>query len=410
MSTAPPPAARAETLALAAERYGTPAYVYDLDRVRAHADHLTRTLPGVQIRYSVKANPNAAICRAVAERGLGAEVSSAGEFATAVQVGFRPEQIMVSGPYKEPALLARLASMPGTLISVDSLSELAQLATGTDVSVPRRVVLRLRPDYPAAGDMCVGPSMRFGIPIDDIEQAVPLLEGGGVRCVGFHVYAGSQILDAAEAAGQLNSAHELVTRAAKTLNLTPEVINLGGGFGVPYRAGDGELDLAPIAATLRDLAAASPGAQLILELGRYLVADAGWYLTRVVHQQSFAGRPAVVVDGGIHHRPDLCGLELAHQAAPPLLLGPVRNGTHGTQPTAVLGCLCLPWDILADAATLPALHTGDVLAFATAGAYGLSAAPTAFLGHRLPAEVIIDGDAIDTLAAVQPTADPAGAP
>lgn len=403
MSTAPTPTARADALAEAAARYGTPAYVHDLDRIRARAQHLTDALPGVQVRYSVKANPHPAVCRTVAGCGLGAEVSSAGEWAIARAAGFPSGRILVSGPYKDPELLAQLAMTRQALISVDSVSELTHLADEPDP--PRRVVLRLRPDYPAAGDMCVGPSLRFGIPLDDLDDAVPLLRGGGVTCVGFHVYAGSQILDGAEAAGQLTNAHDLVARAAKTLDLAPEVINLGGGFGVPYRDGDTELDLGPVAAALRDIATANPTAQLILELGRYLVADAGWYLTRVVHHQTFAERSAVVVDGGIHHRPDLCGLDLAHHAASPLLLAAPRAGS---QTTAVLGCLCLPWDVLAHAATLPALQVGDVLAFGTAGAYGLSAAPTGFLGHRLPADVILDGDSLTLAGDMLPAADVAG--
>ena len=173
------------------------------------------------------------------------------------------------------------------------------------------------------------------------------------------------------------------------------MLNFGGGFGVPYADGDDELDLGPAAATLAALAARIPRARLVLELGRYLVAGAGWYLTRVVQEQTFDGRPAVVVDGGIHHRPDLCGLDLAHRARPPLLLGPPRRGTA---PTAVLGCLCLPWDILAYAAVLPALHIGDVLAFPAAGAYGLTAAPAGFLSHRLPAEISLDDGQLTLLS------------
>jgi diaminopimelate decarboxylase len=301
---------------------------------------------------------------------------------------------MVSGPYKDPSLLHLIGTLPELLISVDSVSELAQLAA--QPGTPRRVVLRLRPDYPPAGDMCEGAHQRFGIPAGNLGTCLAYLHQNA-DCVGFHVYGGSQILDKAQAAQQLRDAIDLTMRAAKLLDVDPSVLNVGGGFGVPYTDSD-ELDLAPAAAILRTLGARTRNTQLVLELGRYLVADAGWYLTRVVHHQTFGDGPAVVVDGGIHHRPDLCGLDIARSSRPPLVLGPPRSGTT---PTAVLGCLCLPWDVLAHAAQLPALHIGDVLGFATAGAYGLTAAPAGFLGHCLPAEVTLDDGTLTLLPPLQ---------
>ncbi len=403
MTAAPAPAALAEALAAAAARHGTPAYVYDLACIRARASGLAGALPaGVGVRYSVKANPAPVVCQVMAGTGVGAEVSSAAELEIALEAGFTPGRILVSGPYKEEELLRRVGTLPGVLVSVDSLSELRQLTARPGPA--RRIVLRLRPDYPFAGEMCAGSLNRFGIPAGQLaSDAADLARAAG--CAGFHVYGGSQILDSAAAAQDLANAHDLAMRAAALLGVVPEVLNLGGGFGVPYDEHGRELDVAPAAATLHTLAARAPGPRLVLELGRYLVAGAGWYLTRVVHHQTFDGRPAVVVDGGIHHRPDLCGLDLAHRSAPPLLLGPAREGIT---PTAVLGCLCLPWDILAYGAGLPPLRVGDVLAFPNAGAYGLTAAPTGFLGHRLPAQVALDEQTLTLLAA--PETAPRGLP
>lgn len=403
MTAAPAPAAVADALAAVAARHGTPAYVYDLARIRARASVLAGALPaGVAVRYSVKANPAPVVCQVMAGTGVGAEVSSAAELETALEAGFTPDRILVSGPYKEEELLRRVGALPGVLVSVDSLSELRQLAARPGPA--RRIVLRLRPDYLPAGEMCAGSLNRFGIPAGQLaSDAADLARAAG--CAGFHVYGGSQILDSAAAAQDLANAHDLAVRAAALLGVVPEVLNLGGGFGVPYDEHGRELDLAPAAATLDTLAARAPGMRLVLELGRYLVAGAGWYLTRVVHHQTFDGKPAVVVDGGIHHRPDLCGLDLAHRSAPPLVLGPPREGIT---PTAVLGCLCLPWDILADGAGLPPLRVGDVLAFPNAGAYGLTAAPTGFLGHRLPAQVALDEQTLTLLAT--PETAPRGLP
>src|SRR5262249_8659126 len=138
---------------------------------------------------------------------------------------------------------------------------------------------------------------------------------------------------------------DLALRAADVLGITPEVINLGGGFGIPYGPEDSELDLAPIAEELRSLLDRADPARLMLELGRYLVARAGWYLTAVIAHQSHQGREAVVVDGGTHQRGDLCGLGLRKRAFPPVVLG---SPTAPLAPTDVLGCLSLPADILAE--------------------------------------------------------------
>ena len=223
-------------------------------------------------------------------------------------------------------------------------------------------------------------------------SSAPLI--GGIVPVGFHVYSGSQVLDATAIVHQLRGATRLSLRAADLLGVAPEILNLGGGFGVPYRADDEALDLGPIADELRNLVDQASPARILLELGRYLVAESGWYLTTVVAHQTYRGRHAVVVDGGVHHRANLCGLGLRTKVLPPLALG--GNGSS-LAPTEVLGCLCLPDDVLAESSPLPPLSPGDVLAFPNAGAYGLSAAPTLFLSHPAPAEVAFRGTKMEVL-------------
>jgi diaminopimelate decarboxylase len=188
----------------------------------------------------------------------------------------------------------------------------------------------------------------------------------------------------------------LSLRAAEVLRVTPEVLNLGGGFGIPYGPADEELDLEPIAAELCVLVKRASPARIILELGRYLVAQAGWYLTTVVGKQTSEGRQAVVVDGGTHHRSDACRLGLRTTALAPLVL---NKKSQRVVATDVLGCLCLPDDVLAEASRLPALEVGDVLAFSNAGAYGLSASPALFLSHPIPAEVGFDGTMMELFRA-----------
>jgi diaminopimelate decarboxylase len=378
-------------------RFGTPTYAYDLGQIRTQIARLRDTLPpSVEVLYSLKANASLGLCGFISALGLGADVASAGELVTALEAGFLPERILVSGPDKSPALLDLLGSVPGAILSLDSVSELETLALKGQ---GQRVLLRLRPDFCSFAHCAAGPGSRFGLPIEDVPRCREYLASRGARVVGFHVFSGSQVLDAAGVIHHLRGGLEESLRAAAMLGITPELIDLGGGFGIPYGPEDRELDLAAVAAELSSLAEQAAPARLVVELGRYIVAPAGWYLTTVIARQTHGGRPAVVVDGGSHQRGDLCGLGLRKRAFAPVVLDrPCATRT----PTDVLGCLSLPADVLAEARALPELAPGDVLAFANAGAYGLGASPFSFHAHPAPAEVAFEESRLEVLRARQP--------
>jgi len=384
--------APAEALLAIVQRFGTPTYAYDIDQIGRQVAAVRAQLPtSAQLLYSLKANPALGIVGLMAKWGLGADVASAGELATALAAGFAPDRIFVSGPYKSSELLTCLPAAGSATLSIDSVSELATLAA---TQQPWRVVLRLRPDFASAAVVDAGAASRFGIPLADLPSCRAAINGAALRVVGFHVFAGSQILAAGAVAHHLRAAVRLCLQATSALGITPTVFNVGGGFGVPYAPDESVLDLASVGEELAALAARVHPTTLLLELGRYLVAEAGWYLTRVVAHQEYANRRAVVVDGGTHQRADLCGLGLSARARPPLVLAPHPSDARAT---AVLGCLCLPADILTEAAPLPALALGDVLAFPNAGAYGLTASSALFLGHPLPAEVAFAGTTVELL-------------
>ncbi|OAI48788.1 hypothetical protein AYO44_18650, partial [Planctomycetaceae bacterium SCGC AG-212-F19] len=347
-------------------QHGTPTYAYDLQQIRAQAAKLRTHLPqAVQVYYSLKANPSLGLCGFLADMGLGADVASAGELVTAREAGFALDRLLVTGPDCSPDFLAHLRSVPEAIVSIDSLSALDQFA-GRHLSNP--VVLRLRPDFRCQAVCTAGSDSRFGIVVDDLPRCRDYMAAGRLRIIGFHVFAGSQVLEAAAIVHHLRSAMDQCLRAADLLGLTPEVIDLGGGFGVPYGPAERELDLAPIGEELHALVQRAAPARIIMELGRYLVGPAGWYLTRVVAQQSIGDRKAVVVDGGTHQRGDMCGIGLRYKGYPPILL---ETSTDAVAPTDVLGCLSHPGDVLAEASPLPPLAPGGALAFPNAGAYGL---------------------------------------
>jgi diaminopimelate decarboxylase len=388
-----------QTLKEIVRRCGTPTYAYDLERIRAQAAKLRANLPAaVEVLYSLKANASLGLCSVLAEAGLGADVASAGELMTALAAGFAPARICLTGPDRSPAMLAQLRSLPEILVSVDSASELRLLAAGDR---QRRALLRLRPDFCSFATCSAGPDSRFGLTTDDLPSCRDYLASSGVRVIGFHVFSGSQVLSVEGLTHHLRGGLDQALRAAGVLGIAPEVIDLGGGFGIPYGPEDREFDLALIGCELHGLAERAAPARLLLELGRYLVAQSGWYLATVLTQQTHRGRKAVVVDGGTHQRGDMCGLGLRHRAFPPVVLDP-RPGP--LVPTDVLGCLSLPGDVLAEARPLPPLAPGDVLAFPNAGAYGLTASPWLFHGHPAPAEVAFAGTWLQPLRHRQPPA------
>jgi diaminopimelate decarboxylase len=379
-----------------ARRHGTPTYAYDVSRLRTQAARLRDNLPAaVEILYSLKANASLGVSSVLASCGLGADVASAGELVTALEAGFPPARIFLSGPDKSPAVRAELAALPDVMLSLDSVSELELLAR-TDRA--RRVVLRLRPDFSSYATCTAGPDSRFGLTFDDLPRCRQFLNAPGVQVVGFHVFSGSQVLAIEGVTHHLRGGLNLAQRAADVLGITPEIIDIGGGFGIPYAAEDCELDLVRIGAELQDMVKQAAPARLVIELGRYFVAQAGWYLTTVLAEQTHRGRKAVVVDGGSHQRTDMCGVGLRHKVFPCLL----DTRAAPPAPTDVLGSLSLPADVLVESSPLPPLAPGDVLAFPNAGAYGLCAAPALFHGHMLPAEVAFDGSHLEVLRARQP--------
>jgi diaminopimelate decarboxylase len=258
----------------------------------------------------------------------------------------------------------------------------------------------LRPDFGSCAVVQAGSDSRFGFTADDLKHCRDEIRSTNIDITGFHIFAGSQVLETESLMEYLRRALELSLRAADLLEITPSLLNLGGGFGIPYGPGDEELDLAAVGGELANLVQLAAPAKVIVELGRYLVAQAGWYLTSVLGHQTHQGRCAVVVDGGTHQRGDICGLNLTTNAHPPFALD--VPSSWSTTPTDVLGSLSLPADSLAQASPLPELSAGDVLAFANAGAYGVWSSPAMFHGSSLPAEAAFDGATIQLMRERKP--------
>lgn len=375
---------------------GTPLFVYDRSLIAGRIARLRAALPrDVQVHYAIKANPMPALVEWMAGRVDGLDVASAGELRIALASGMNPEDISFAGPGKRDAEL-ELAISSGVLLNIESEGELERAARIAErCGTTLRAAVRVNPpfDLKASGMRMGGGAKPFGIDAERVPAMLARIAALGARFEGFHVFAGSQNL----------SAESLIETQAKTIDLiaelsahapeAPRIANIGGGFGIPYFPNDEALDMERVAAALAEKLETRPAilrdTRFVIELGRYLVGEAGVYLTRVVDRKLSHGEVFLIVDGGMHH-------QLAASGNFGTVIRrnyPVANATRFGEPASeaanVVGCLCTPLDRLAEKATLPVTHEGDLVAVFMAGAYGLTASPVGFLGHPAPKELLV---------------------
>jgi diaminopimelate decarboxylase len=240
-----------------------------------------------------------------------------------------------------------------------------------------------------------GGPQQFGVDAELVPALVDELTHADVEFLGFHIFAGSQNLNAEILCEAQRQTVELALRLADAAPLPIRYLNMGGGFGIPYSDRDAPLDLAAIGHNLTDLMADAirpnlPEARVVIELGRYIVGECGVYVTRIVDRKESRGRTFLVVDGGMHHQLAASGnLGQVIRRNYPVAIGGRRDDEETTETVSIVGCLCTPLDLLADRVELPRADVGDLAVVFQAGAYGLTASPTAFLSHPAPVEVLV---------------------
>ena len=381
---------------LAARVGATPFYAYDRSLLSKRIGELRESLPReVRLHYAMKANPMPAVVQHMANLVDGIDVASAGELRIALDAGADIAEISFAGPGKSGTELEQ-AVAAGILVNVESSRELPILdEVSQRLELPARVAVRVNPDFELKGSgmkMGGGPK-QFGV---DAEKIPLLLEEIRERCLqfeGFHLFAGSQNLDADSIYKAQRQAVELAIRLAATAPDSVKFLNLGGGFGIPYFPGEQRLDLALVGSNLRDVvdrvACALPGARVVIELGRYLVGEAGVYVCRVLDRKVSRGHTYLVTDGGLHHQLAASGnFGQVIRRNYPAAIGN-RMHTQDVETATAVGPLCTPLDLLADRMTLARAQPGDLLVVFQSGAYGYSASPRDFLSHPHPAEVLV---------------------
>ena len=380
-----------------AERVGrTPFYAYERDHIRSRVDLLRQTLPpGVHLHYALKANPMPALAGMMAPLVDGFDVASAGEMKTALDAGMAPGSISFAGPGKSNAEL-RGAVAAGVLLHLESEGEMERAARiGELLGLTPKVAVRVNPDFELkyAGMKMAGGAHQFGVDADRVPAMLTNLGRLGLDFHGFHLFCGAQNLSAPAIREAQRLCVELALRLAGYAPTPPRMLNIGGGFGVPYFPGERPLNLPAVAEGLESvmctLKSAMPDAQLILELGRYLVAESGIYVCRVLERKLSHGRVFLITDGGMHHHLAASGNfgQVIRKNYPVAIGNRMQGGPRET--ATVVGPLCTPLDMLADSMELARAEVGDLVVVFQSGAYGLTASPIAFLGHPGPLEVLV---------------------
>jgi diaminopimelate decarboxylase len=380
-----------------AQRVGaTPFYAYDRQAITKRVALLRRHLPEeIHIHYAMKANPMAAVVQHMAALVDGFDVASGGELRTALDTTMQPESISFAGPAKSDAEL-RCAVAAGVVVNLESEQEMERIAhIGRTLNMRPKIAIRVNPDFElkSSGMKMGGGPKQFGV---DAERVPAMLARVGALdgdLHGLHVFSGSQNLNAAA----IQETHEKTFALAKQLAIHApcplRTLNIGGGFGVPYFPGEEALDLEAIGHNLKrilpDVKRDLPGVRIVLELGRYLVAEAGVYVCKIVERKLSRGRVYLVTDGGLHHHLAASGnFGQVIRKNYPVLIGNKVQGTE-RETVSVVGPLCTPLDLLADQMEMARADVGDLVVVLQSGAYGLTASPSAFLGHPAALEVLV---------------------
>lgn len=386
-----------QSLTRLADRIGqTPFYIYDRRRIAERVALLRHHLPDkVHLHYAIKANPMPAVVQHLQPLMDGFDVASARELMVALDSGMDADSIAFAGPGKTDAELGQ-ALAAGILVEIESEGELRRLSRLAERSgYPARIALRINPDFELKGSgmrMGGGPQ-QFGVDVERVPHLLTVIAAEGLRLEGLHIFAGSQNLRADIIVETQKKIVELALGVADRLPEPLRYLNIGGGFGIPYFPKDQPLDLPQVGGHLHSLvdriAARQPQAQVVLELGRYIVGEAGLYVCRVIDRKESRGQVFLVTDGGLHHQLAASGnFGQVIRRNYPLAIGN-KYRFEPAEVASVVGCLCTPLDLLGDKCDLPVAEVGDLVVIFQSGAYGLTASPTAFLSHPAPVEVLV---------------------
>lgn len=396
------------TVSKIAQEFGTPLFIYDEGILEAQLSALRNALPAsFSISYSVKANPTQAILKFFVGHGCGLEIASGGELQQAIAAGCPPNHIIFAGPGKTVAELELALRYQIKEIHVESLRELRRIGElCRQTSLQANIALRVNPSADAQGGAMRmgGKPAPFGIDEECVDEVISeALADSRLTFTGIHLFTGTQVLDYQILINQYRKGIEIARRVAAKFGQPISTLDFGGGLGIPYFPGEQQLDLNQFRSALRGLVSeieqggVFASTEFMVEPGRFLVGEAGVYVSRVNDIKISRGRKFLILDGGMHHHLAASGNlgQTIKRNYPVALLN--KLSLPDTEQMDVVGPLCTPLDTMARNVMLPAAEVGDLFGIFQSGAYALSASPVGFLSHPTPPEVLISGKTADLI-------------
>ena len=378
----------------------TPFYAYDRQAILAKVASLKTALPRqVSLHYAIKANPYQSLVNLLATEVDGFDVASKKEMLLALQTGMSANHISFAGPGKTVDDITA-AIIAGVTLHVESVFEIEKIITiAAEFATKANIAIRVNPKFELkySGMKMSGGAKPFGIDEEALPELLKTLSFEHVHLRGFHIYSGSQNLnsEAIISAQQqtLLLAQELINITKSVTHRNIEYINIGGGFGVPYFKNEQALDVNYLGKQLQIMLEQAQDKlgdiEIIIELGRYLVAEAGIYVTKVVDKKVSRGTTYLVCDGGLHHHLANSGnFGQVIRKNYPVCIGNKLTGDE-QELVSIVGPLCTPLDIIAEKITLPSANVGDYVVVFQSGAYGASASPQGFLSQPALSEVLL---------------------
>lgn len=379
-----------------ANRVGTPFYVYDRKLISQRVAYLRESFPkDLHLHYAIKANPMPALVQHMASLVDGFDLASAGEMQIALDTPMPAGKISFAGPGKRPQELSA-AIAAGIVINMESNTEMDRI---TDIAqqsgIRPKVAIRVNPDFElkSSGMKMGGGSKQFGVDAELVPAMLKELKQRDLEFYGFHIFSGSQNLKAEAIIDAHDKTFELATRLAEHAPSAIKLLNIGGGLGIPYFPGDQRIELTPIADNLNrllpEVKARLCEAEIVTELGRFLVAEAGLYVCRISDRKISRGEVFLITDGGMHHHLAASGNfgQFIRKNYPVVIANKVQGKER--EVASIVGPLCTPLDVLASKIELAKAEIGDLVAVYQSGAYGFSASPSAFLSHPSASEVLV---------------------
>lgn len=382
--------------ALAEQAGDTPLFVYSAEHLRQRVVDLHAAMPQrLAIHYAMKGNPFPPVLAYMNGLVDGFDVASGGELELALAAGVDAARLSFAGPGKRDRELERAISL-GVTLNAESEGEVERaFAISAILGVTPRIAVRVNPsfDLKGSGMKMGGGAKQFGVDAERVPALVSRILAAGAEYRGFHIYAGSQALKAGAIIDMQAQTLKLVAELTEAIGVPPPHVNLGGGFGIPYFPGDESVDIAAVGTALGEAFACLPGSladtDFCIELGRYLVGEAGVYLTRIVDRKVSHGETFLITDGGLHHQLAASGNfgTVIRRNYPAAIA--TKFDSAPEEVASIVGCLCTPLDKLSDQAHLPRADVGDLVAIFCAGAYGASASPANFLGQGPAKEMLV---------------------